>query len=266
MIRLRTIPRLAAALIVCAAPCAAHDFWIEVSNARPPLNGLVSVRLRVGMQFKGDPVPRLQALYHRFMVVDASGEHPLIGQEGMEPAGYLRATVPGFATVVYDSAPSEVELDGAKFEAYLKDEGLDGISALRAKRGDTAKPAKDAFIRCAKALVDVGGQGGAGFDRVLGLPLELVAERDPCALQSGGKLPMRLFYGGKPLSGALVVALNQADPSIRIAVRTDRHGRADLPLTRGGSWLIKAVHMIPAAPELHADWQSFWASLTFTTR
>ena len=266
LIRLWTIPRLAAAFLLWAAPCAAHDFWIEVSNARPPLNGLVSVRLRVGMQFKGDPVPRLQALYRRFTVIDASGEHPLIGQEGMEPAGYLRASIPGLATVIYYSAPSEVELDGAKFEAYLKDEGLDAISAIRARRGDTAKPAKDAFVRCAKALVDVGGQGEAGYDKVAGLPLELVAERDPCDVKPGGSLPVRLLFNGRPLQGALVVALNQADPTLKVEVRTDRHGRANLPLGKGGSWLIKAVHMIPAAPELHADWQSFWASLTFTTR
>lgn len=266
LIRLWTIPRLAAAFLLWAAPCAAHDFWIEPSNARPPLNGLVSVRLRVGVQFRGEPVPRLQALYRRFSVLDASGEHPLIGQEGMDPAGYLRAATPGLAVVVYGSAPSEVALDGPKFEAYLKDEGLEAISTLRANRGETASPAKDAFIRCAKALVDVGGQGGPGFDRVAGLPLELVAERDPCALQSGGTLGMRLLYQGKPLAGALVTALNQADPAMKVSARTDRRGHANLVLPRGGSWLIKAVHMIPAAPELRADWQSFWASLTFTTR
>ncbi len=249
-----------------AAPCAAHDFWIELSNPKPALNGLVSVRLRVGMQFKGDPVPRLQVLYRRFVVLDATGEHPLLGQEGMDPAGYLRASVPGLATVIYDSSPSEVELDGPKFEAYLKDEGLDSISALRAKRGDTAKPAKDAFFRCAKALVDVGGQGETGFDRVVGMRLELVAEQNPCALMEGGTLPMRLLYEGKPLPGALVVALNQSDPSLKVTSRTDRQGRVKLVLPKRGTWLIKAVHMIPATPELHADWQSFWASLTFTTR
>lgn len=258
--------RPAAALILWAAPCAAHDFWIELSNPRPAPNSPVSVRLKVGMGFKGDPVPRLQAICKRLSLIDATGERAIIGAEGMDPAGYFRPAAPGFATVVYESLPSEVELDGAKFEAYLKDEGLEAISRLRARRGDTAKPAKDAFIRCAKALVDTGGAGGPGFDRIAGLPLELVPDRDPCGLSSGGKLRVRLLYGGRPLPGALVVALNQADPSRSLQARTDALGRATLNLPRGGSWLIKAVHMIPAPPELQADWESYWASLTFTTR
>jgi hypothetical protein len=28
-------------------------------------------------------------------------------------------------------------------------------------------------------------------------------------------------------------------------------------------WLIKAVHMIPAPAGTNAEWQSYWASLTF---
>ena len=30
-----------------------------------------------------------------------------------------------------------------------------------------------------------------------------------------------------------------------------------------GVWLIKAVHMIAAPPGSGAEWESFWASLTF---
>jgi len=28
-------------------------------------------------------------------------------------------------------------------------------------------------------------------------------------------------------------------------------------------WLVKAVHMIPLPKDGDADWESFWASLTF---
>jgi hypothetical protein len=28
-------------------------------------------------------------------------------------------------------------------------------------------------------------------------------------------------------------------------------------------WMIKAVHMVPAAAGTNADWASYWASLTF---
>jgi len=37
-------------------------------------------------------------------------------------------------------------------------------------------------------------------------------------------------------------------------------------LRPGGMWLIKAVHMVPAPADSHADWASYWASLTFEMR
>ncbi|HJW09727.1 MAG TPA: DUF4198 domain-containing protein [Holophagaceae bacterium] len=254
--RLPFLGRLGALLWLAVAPLRAHDFWIDPSTFRPAAGALVSVRLRVGMQFKGDPVPRLQPLLRRFSVVDGAGERAIPGQEGMDPAGYIR-TGPGLSTLVYLSAPSEVELDGPKFEAYLKEEGLEAISARRAKRGDSAKPARDAFVRCAKALLG----GGAGFGRVAGLPLELIPERDPARFHDGGAFPVRLLRDGRPLGGALVVAINREDPLRRITARTDRQGRAQLALPSGGIWLFKAVHMEAAPPDTHADWQSLWASL-----
>jgi hypothetical protein len=48
-----------------------------------------------------------------------------------------------------------------------------------------------------------------------------------------------------------------------VTARTDGRGRATLKLDRPGFWLVKAVHMIPAPADAGADWESFWASLTF---
>jgi uncharacterized GH25 family protein len=76
-------------------------------------------------------------------------------------------------------------------------------------------------------------------------------------------LPVRLTYGGAPLSGALVVALSRDAPGSRLSARTDGEGRVSLVLTRSGAWLVKAVHMVPAPAESGADWESLWASLTF---
>ena len=51
------------------------------------------------------------------------------------------------------------------------------------------------------------------------------------------------------------------DPS---AVVTDADGNAVVQISdAGGIWLIKAIHIIPREPASGADWESFWASLTF---
>jgi uncharacterized GH25 family protein len=72
-----------------------------------------------------------------------------------------------------------------------------------------------------------------------------------------------LLYHGAPLAGAKVAALPKDQPSRQIAARTDAQGRVRLVLDRPGVWLVKAVHMIPAPPGTGAEWESFWASLTF---
>ena len=79
-------------------------------------------------------------------------------------------------------------------------------------------------------------------------------------------MPFRLTYENRPLAGTLVVAINRQNPSDKVSARTDADGRVRFKLPRGGMWLVKAVHMVPAPASAGADWVSFWASLTFETQ
>lgn len=245
----------------------AHDFWIEPSAFTPAPGQRVAVRLRVGQDLRGDPVPRDPALLRRFTVVGPSGESPVPGLPNTDPAGFAAFQAPGLYTIVYESGRSSVALDAAKFEKYLADEGLEKISALRASRGQSGARVKEVFSRFAKALILAGDlpnkSRGSGYDQVLGQRLELVPEANPYALTGGGELRVRLLYEGKPLAGVLVAALQKGRPEARISARSDKEGRVRLRLDRPGFWLVKAVHMVPAPREAGADWESFWASLTF---
>jgi uncharacterized GH25 family protein len=249
--------------VLSAPALLAHNFWIEPTTFTPAPGQRLAVRLRVGVELQGDPVPRDPKLIQRFVAVGPSGEAPVPGVPNTEPAGFEAFAAPGLYTIVYESGRSPVEIDAAKFESYLKEEGLEAIGNARARQGKSAAGAKEVFSRCAKALIAVGGGGaGPGFDRVLGQRIELVAEKNPYTLAGGGELPVRLLYEGKPLAGALVMALQRGRPD-KVTARSDAKGRVTLKLDRPGFWLIKAVHMIPAPADAGADWESFWASLTF---
>ena len=253
---------LLAAALAAAPPLSAHDFWIEPSSFRPAVGSTVSARLLVGMNLQGDPVPRNPAMIERFVLVNDSGETPVVGRPGDDPAGRVRIGAVGIAVIGYRSRDSFLSQEADKFEEYLREEGLERILELRAKRGESAKPSREVFSRCAKALVS-SGDGATGYDRNLGLTLELLPEKNPYGLAAGGELPVRLLYEQKPLSGALVVALPYDGPAAKISQRTDRNGRVRLRLPSNGRWLVKAVHMVPASDAALADWQSLWASLTF---
>ena len=249
--------------LLIAAPLFAHDMWIEPMTFSPVTGEIISVKLRVGQDLLGDPLPRDPALVNQFIVEDPEGRKPVVGRDGGDPAGFLRVAVPGLLVVGYRSNPSFVELTPEKFNQYLKDEGLDAVAAARAARNQTGAKARELFARCAKSLVLSGPAGAGQHDRALGFTLELVAERNPYALRAGEDLPVRLTYENRPLAGALVIAMNKLNPAEKLSARTDKDGRVRLKLRPGGMWLIKAVHMIPAPAGSNAEWQSFWASLTF---
>ena len=253
-----------AALIVFAAalPASAHDLWIEPSAFHPAPGATIGVRLRMGQSFVGDPLPRYESLVQRFDLSSRDGERLIEGSEGDDPAGKVEIPSAGAHIVGYRSNNSYVSQEPQKFAEYLKEEGLEQIMRIREGRGESQKPSREFFARCAKALVVAGSGSRAGFDRVLGFTLEIVPEKDPEAWQAGGSLVFRILFEGKPLAGALIAALPQREPSKKLTARSDLAGRVTLLLPQPGVWLIKAVHMIPSDGK-KADWQSFWASLTF---
>jgi len=260
--RVMAFAMVAAALVVSRVSLRAHDMWIEPGTFAPAAGEIVPVRLRVGEDLLGDPLPRDPALINQFIVVDSEGRKPVVGRDGSDPAGFVRVATPGLLIVGYRSNASAIDLTAEKFTRYIEEEGLDRVAALRARRGQTGG-ARDLFSRCAKSLVVSGTPGQGQADRALGFTLELVAERNPAIVASGEDLPVRLTYENRPLAGTLVAAINRGHPGEKLTARTDNDGRVHFRLPRHGMWLIKAVHMIEAPAGAGADWISYWASLTF---
>jgi uncharacterized GH25 family protein len=256
-----------AAIALSCAPLFAHDLWLEPTTFSPEPGQIVGVRLRVGhILLMSDPLPRDPALVKQFVVEDTAGRKPVHGRDGADPAGLLRVATPGLLVIGYRSNPSAIELTAEKFNQYVQEEGLDAIAALRARHNETGASARELFSRCAKSLVLLGAPSEAQGDRLLGFTLELVAEQNPYTLRAGEALPVRLTYENRPLAGALVVAMNRLHPAEKLAARTDSDGRVHFQLRPGGMWLVKAVHMVPAGAGTNAQWESFWASLTFELR
>jgi uncharacterized GH25 family protein len=257
---------LVPAFWLAAAAALAHDFWIEPSSFRPPVGSDLAVFLRVGQDFEGEPVPRNPDLIRKFVLVSGGAESPIDGLPGTDPAGQVRVPGPGTLWIAFRSGRKPISLEAEKFEAYLVEEGLERISRIRRERGESGKTGREVFSRSVKSLVSGGGVEDAGFDRALGMTLELVPRKDPRKIPPGGVLPVSVFADGKPAEGVLVVAMPREAPGEKVRARTDSRGEVALRLPRQGVWLVKAVHMTAAPEGVDADWESVWASLTFENR
>lgn len=252
---------LLAALALFAGPAHAHDFWIEPQTFRPAPGTNVPLRLLVGQHFKGETALYVPEKFERYMYVGPNGEDKVKGMLGDDPAGTVAIKGAGLYVAGYYSKKFEVTFDSqAEFEQYLAMEGLERNLGLSRRRASLRSGILEIYTRCAKSLMQA-GNGADQTDRVLGFPLELIAEKNP--YRGERALPLRLVYEGKPLEGALVVAFNKQTPLDKLKLHTDKEGRVVFQLDKPGVWLITSVHMIPRPLLSRGDWESFWASLTF---
>ena len=256
-----------ALLLSSARLAAAHDYWIEASNFWLQSGDRVLLYLRVGEYLTGQPATFAIGRVIRFHIDNAARRFEVLPLQ-RDPAGMARLTESGLQVVSFENTPAYIELPGERFNSYLQAEGLDGILEARRQAGVSDQPGKESYSRCAKALLWVGDAEPAAGDAALhdtpvGLTLELLPETNPYRLQAPAPLTVRLLYEGQPVAGALVMALNKSAPHEVQQVQSGPDGRAAFDLRRSGLWLVKTVHMVPAAADAPEDWRSYWASLTF---
>ncbi len=268
---------LAALLALAAAPVGAHEFWLAPSRYRAGGGDTVAVGVFVGTGFRGEAKPYAARRAVRFTLSAARSLSltPAAVNGALPWASFVAPDDDG-ALVAYQSDFASIELPAGEFDDYLRLEGLTGPRAERRRLGAGAGPGRERYARCPKTWIAGARapQGAARARRPAGLPLEIVPLADP---GSATPLPVRVLWRGRPLAGALVRAWNTplasawspSDAAVRDSVgprleaRTDTRGEARLALAAAGEWLIATVHMVPCAERREADWESWWASLTF---
>lgn len=242
----------------------AHDFWVQPSDFTPQPGELVNVHLYVGHVDAPEPVKRNSTRIEKFSLLGIDGETPIPGSDGKDPAGLVRPAKAGLHIVVYDSNHARSELEADKFEAYLREEGLESIITERKKRSESSKAGVEIYSRCAKALVCVGEAPFKGSaDRAVGLKLELITGSNPAALKPGDDVSISLMFDGQPLEGVKVILKSGRQPHGASEARTGKDGNVTLKAPDAGLCVITAVHMIRLPEGSDADWESIWASLSF---
>lgn len=273
---------LGAALPFPWATAFAHDFWIRPSAFNAGIDAPIDFSLEIGHLGESERYGRNPARIERFVIAGPGAEGPerdVPGTPGADPAGQTVLLGEGVYVVGYRSNHARSELPAAKFETYLREEGLEEVADARADSGESAKPGIEAYSRCAKSLVRAQGEAGraapdpAGAQRALGFTLELIPVGDPTAAKVGQRVTFRLLHEGEPYAGAKVDFAVEHDHGSEDShahehesMRTNASGEVSFVVDQPGLWVVNCVVMERAAEGLNADWESWWASLTFGVR
>ena len=162
---------------------------------------------------------------------------------------------------------AESHLPAIRFNDYIKVEGLTPASSLRASKGRTDADGSENYARHAKTLVQVGPLDPGGQEMVTrpaGMALEIVPERSPFGLPQNARLPVRIYYRGRPLGGALVKLTDLAHDAAPIEMhRSDVNGRAVFAIPGRGSWLINVIWTRPRGRGELTDFETDFSSLSF---
>jgi hypothetical protein len=246
----------------------AQEFWLA-PRFFLFLNERISVPILVGNNFTGVRWRGKNSRLTRFVQytpTDSANLLPLVAQHDTNRA-FITFSQLGTHQLALATNNAFLTFPADSFNAYLRAENLGNILAIRKQNAQLNQPAREAYRRCAKALVQVGSAPSTSeaFKQIAGLPLELIPEQNPYKLLPGASLTVRLLADGEPVAGALLkVYYRDVKKNVeKIEIHTNQNGRALFRLSIPGTYLITTMRMTRSADPQVADWQSTWSSLSF---
>lgn len=247
-------------LMLGAGPLRAHEFWVEPLAFVVALGETVKADLRIGQDFGGSRYPYLSRRFQDFTMASGADSEPVPGTEGDLPAVAVEPA-PGLLVLAYHSEPDQLTFrDFEKFASYVAYEGLDWAVDRHRADGLPETDFRERYTRNAKALVQVGANGG-GEDQMMGLPFELTVDGSPYAPGTAA-VAVTLTWRGRPVADWPINVFTRTDGVVKTQVRTDAQGRAEVPFPPASDVLLNAVYLQRTDADGFA-WESWWASTTF---
>ncbi len=121
------------------------------------------------------------------------------------------------------------------------------------------------YRKLGKTLLQVGG-AATGFDKVVGMRVELVPLLNPYAMKPGEKLPVRLLFQGKPVSDAgleISDGVTAMKEDLIPRYQTDAQGVAHVPISKTGWQHIIVDYTVPDSGNAMAAKEVVSSSLLF---
>lgn len=251
-----------------AASASAHDTWLVAERNQTGASGMVRVAVVTAEEFPNSDHATDANRVAEWVVLIGEKKHS-VGEyaiDGDELAAMVHLEGPGLHTIGVALKPRFIEIDPEGFAAYLEDEGATAALEHRTKNNQGAEPGRELYAKNVTTFVEVGGGADDTSVTPAGHKIEIIPLSNPCRWKAGDEIAVRVLFEGRPVSGFRVSAGHEglAKHTFVAHERTDANGQARFKLTRPGLWFLRTHTIRPVAPEVtEADWESFWASITF---
>ena len=258
--------------LLCASSLTAHDFWVQPKEYWLAQDAVSDMTLQVGhgAYRQRSPIPlrritRYEAIAPNGAAIDLR-ETLHLGDKADD--GILRFGAPGTYVLVLETDDrAQVHLPAIRFNDYLQHEGLTPAIEQRRRTHRTDADGSEQYSRCVKSIIQVGAPDAkpqAQLSKPLGLPLEIVLERNPYGEPRSATLPVRVFYEGQLLKGALVKLTNLEHDDAPFAMQiTDNAGRAIFAMPTAGSWLLNVIWTKTQPHSSDTDFETIFSSFSF---
>ena len=264
IVRNRLVIALSLILLVSNA-ASAHYTFVMPEKFRVSQGETVKIGFH-----SADGFPDSSAIGKRFQetaLYTISGRTAITGlaEDGKRLVASVTVPASGHIVATVMNASAMENMKAESFTKYLQEEGLTNIVDDRAKAGESDKPARERYTMYAKSIL-LAGAPNNDYKRTIGLPIEIIPEKDPYAMKAGESLPVRVLFKGVPAKNLEMMATSTAMTPVKANSigRTDADGRINVPVT-AGLWRLHTI-LMERSSQPDADWESHWATLTFEVR
>ena len=251
----------------------AHEFWLLPQMFSYTVGQKVAIRFQVGENFIGNNWTGNQ---EKAILLNAASNNyrfdllPYLGKAMGDSASLDTVLYPGNYTITYQGKNSYIEMEAAKFNAYLEEEGL--LEALRHRQvyNQDTMTGRESYQRCVKTLIRIKSRMGKSdylktsfYTSPAGLPLDIVPVDNPYNLKGPGEISFSIYFQGKILRGGKAFLWQRkGGKTTRTEVNID-NGIAKATIDPTGTWMLSLVKMIEDPVKGNGYWQSYWGNITW---
>lgn len=252
---------------IIASQLVAHDLYLQAKPFVLPQPGQAKIVMFLAEAFPGKQERWRSEKTAGFKVVGPQGESSIEQKEKSDPE--IRLSEEGTYVIGWSSTPSYISIEAESFNEYIEAEGYDNVVEMRKASGQDTQ-GREKYTRYLKAFLQAGRKSTSNFSSPLGTKIEIIPSDNPYEIKQGSELRFRVLFDGKPLADKSVMATfdsysTQHDVYAQ-TVRTDSEGLAIIKITKTGIWMIRTNVMLPLKNDPQADWESFWANISFMVR